>query len=228
MKYKVIIIILVSSLCLCQKVKADSYLEDDFLLWTQLHVNFPLKGKLKGYLFTTPRFADNVTDISQFVLRPAIYYKLTDKLSIWQGYDWVPFLSPKFRNENRIFQGILHEHNVSRLKLAERFRVEERFLADSGSPIVRGRIRLKAMLPLGKKKNWGISVFDEIFINFNSSSNGPNAGFDQNRFFAGVYRNLTKRASIETGYQLFYFNHTRPRVDTLGHTLLANIYYNFN
>jgi hypothetical protein len=49
-------------------------------------------------------------------------------------------------------------------------------------------------------------VFDEIFINYNSADNGPQAGCDQNRIFTGVEKTFNDHLSLTTGYLLDYIN----------------------
>ena len=47
-----------------------------------------------AHMEVDPRFGDGVSNIDQWIIRPAIGYKLTDHWSVWQGYAWVGNYQP--------------------------------------------------------------------------------------------------------------------------------------
>jgi hypothetical protein len=53
---------------------------------------------------------------------------------------------------------------------------------------------------------WALVVYDEIFVNLNAVKNGPDSGFDQNRFFVGINREFTKQFNMDVGYQMQAIN----------------------
>jgi len=64
-----------------------SDLKQDFRLWAPVYLNFPITGPVLGYMEVNPRFSDDVSQIDQLLLRPAVGYQLTPAISLWQGYD---------------------------------------------------------------------------------------------------------------------------------------------
>lgn len=88
---------------------ADPYIEDDLGLWTPIYIQTPITKKVRLNLEVNPRIQENIRDVFQLLLRPSISYKLTENLSIWQGYAWVTFYNPRFLREQRIWQQILYE-----------------------------------------------------------------------------------------------------------------------
>ncbi len=48
-------------------------------------------------------------------------------------------------------------------------------------------------------------AYDEVFVNPNkvgvAQGKGPDAGFDQNRFFVGINRTFGKHFNMDAGYQ---------------------------
>ena len=124
-----------------------------------------------------------------------------------------------------MYQQALLENKFPKLMLTNRFRFEERFLQDVEGVLLRTRYQIKGIYPLGKKKIWGLVFYDEIFVNLNSRTDGPQAGIDQNRLFAGLSYKFSDNVRLETGYQLQYINSHAPKDDKLNHIVLISLYY---
>ena len=110
------------------EVHAGSTVKQDSQLWAPIYLTVPLSTSFIGYMEVNPRFGDDVSELSQLILRPAIGYKLTDHLSLWQGYAWVGNYQPSFIEENRLFQQLLYKETFPFLKVTSRSRLEERFI----------------------------------------------------------------------------------------------------
>jgi hypothetical protein len=54
----------------------------DFRLWTPVYLTVKLPSKFIAYMEVNPRIGDDVTNIDQLLLRPAIGYQLTEHLSL--------------------------------------------------------------------------------------------------------------------------------------------------
>ncbi len=100
--------------------QASSPVKEDFRLWSPVYVTVPLSPSFIGYMEVNPRFADNVSELDQLFFRPALGYKLTDHLSIWQGYAWIGSYRPRFIGEHRSFQQVIYSRKFSFLKLLSR------------------------------------------------------------------------------------------------------------
>ncbi len=184
----------------------------DFRLWTPVYLTVSLPSKFIAYMEVNPRLADDVTNLDQLLLRPAIGYQLTENLSIWQGYAWVgnfnqahtPPQSPFFE-ENRIFQQVNYTHKFSSLKFLSRTRLEERWIEHADGTAVRFRQMLRLAYPLPIAPDWALVSYDEIFINLNTvgvpTGKGPGAGIDQNRFFLGINKTFSQYFNVDMGYQ---------------------------
>ncbi len=177
----------------------------DFQNWDVVTLTVPLEPqkKLLGYMEVQPRVGQ---DFSAILVRPAIGYQVHPRVSVWQGYAWTPVFVPAYRNENRLFQQVVMNHELKKLKVINRTRLEQRFIQDTRETSVRGRHMVRLMLPLDKGQRWSAVLQEELFINFNSVDNGPQAGFDQNRAFAGIHRMLGNHANAELGYMNGYLN----------------------
>lgn len=213
--------------------------QSDFRLWTPVYLTVSLPSKFLAYMEVNPRIGDDVTNIDQLLLRPALGYQLTENLSIWQGYAWVgnfnqrhtPPQSPFF-DENRIFQQVNYTQKFSGFKFLSRTRLEERWIEHADGTALRFRQMLKVTYPLPIDPDWALVGYDEIFINLNTvgvaTGKGPGAGIDQNRFFVGINRTFTPYLNVDIGYQNQMLNsRSLPgNANLINHILMLQFYIN--
>lgn len=184
----------------------------DFRLWTPVYLTVSLPSKFIAYMEVNPRIGDDVTNIDQLLLRPAIGYQLTENLSIWQGYAWVgnfnqPHTPPQspFFEENRIYQQVNYTHKFSHIKFLSRTRLEERWIEHADGTALRFRQMLRADFPIPQAPDWALVAYDEVFVNLNTvgapTGKGPGAGLDQNRFFLGINKTFSRYFNVDMGYQ---------------------------
>ena len=185
---------------------ADSDLNQDFRLWAPVYLNFPISGPVKGYMEANPRFSDDASQIDQLLLRPAVGYQLTSTISLWQGYAWVANYEPRYLQEHRIFQQLIYSKKFSTFKLFSRSRLEERWIQNAIGTAVRARTMLRGDFPLTADPALALAAYDEIFVNLNTIRQGPEAGFEQNRFFLGLNYTISSNLNIDVGYQLQLIN----------------------
>ena len=191
--------------------QSTSTFSQDFRLWSPVYLTVKLPSSLLAYMEVNPRFADldDAGHIDQLVLRPAFGYQLTENLSIWQGYAWLgnfnqPHTPPQspFFEENRISQQVNYTRKFSSLEFLSRTRLEERWIERVDGTAVRFRQMLRLAYPLSIAPDWEIAIYDEIFVNLNTVGQlGPEAGFDENRFFLGLNRMFSTSFNMDVGYQ---------------------------
>lgn len=191
--------------------QSPSTFSQDFRVWSPVFLTVKLPSSFLAHLEIQPRFADLDEDgrIDQLLLRPAVGYQLTENLSIWQGYAWVGNYNQKhtppespFFEESRIYQQILYARKFETFKILSRTRLEERWIEHVDGTAVRFRTALRGMYPLPMAPEWALVASDEIFIHLNTvGTRGPAAGFDRNRFFAGINRTFSKQFNMDVGYQ---------------------------
>ena len=216
----------------------------DFRLWTPVYLNVKLPSKFLAYMEVNPRIGDDVTNIDQLLLRPAIGYQLTENLSIWQGYGWVGYFNQKhtppqspFFQESRIFQQVIYTHKFSNFQFMSRTRMEERWIEHTAGTALRFREMLKVSYPLPMAPDWALVGYDEIFINLKSVDTiddaihgvkGPGAGIDQNRLFVGVNKTFNQYFNVDLGYQNQMINSRTVggNANLINHILLLQFYIN--
>ena len=220
--------------------------KEDFRLWAPVFLTVNLPNRFVASMEVNTRIGDDVTNIDQLLLRPSIGYKLTDNLTIMQGYAWVGNFNqphkppqPSFIGENRIWQQAAYTHNFSSFKFLSRTRLEERWIDHAAGTAVRFRQMFKLTVPIPQAPEWAFVTFDEIFINLNSvgtfdefthgQTKGPGAGIDQNRLFLGVNRTFTKWLNVDIGYQNQMINQRQlhGNANLINHVLMLNFYLTF-
>ena len=202
--------------------------DHDFQLWSPVYLTYSYTDKIQGWYEVQPRFGTNVSQVNQLLLRTAMGYRLDQYWSLWQGYAWTPSFVPRFLSENRIYQQLLFLREFPTFKVMSRTRFEQRWIQTVPGTALRFRTLLRGRFPLDQERVWGIIVQDEIFFNFNSPTNGPEAGLDQNRFFLALNKRLNEHMHIDGGYQLQTINTDEPEfVDDLNHIILIQLFLNW-
>lgn len=144
-------------------------------------------------------------DLQQLLARTNLMYDVNSKLSAGTGYTFSlveNYAGQEKREviEHRITQQMIHKTLSGKFSISQRLRIEERFFPDRFR--VRFRYALAGKYWLGKKQQWCISAWDELFINATLSH------YDQNRFFAGFGYRFSEHFRIETGNLLINQNST--------------------
>jgi Protein of unknown function (DUF2490) len=218
--------------------QTPSTFSQDFRLWSPVFMTVKLPSSFLAYTEVQPRFADldGEGHIDQLLLRPAIGYQVTENLSLWQGYAWVgnynqkhtPPQSPFFE-ESRIYQQILYTRKFDSFKIVNRTRLEERWIEHVDGTAVRFRTMLRGQYALPMAPDWALVASDEVFVHLNTvGARGPQAGFDQNRFFVGINRTFSKYFNMDVGYQNQLLNsRTIPNLaNQMNHTILFQFFIN--
>jgi Protein of unknown function (DUF2490) len=179
--------------------------QTDFQSWNTINANYHLNEKWLITLETQARFVDDFEELGTTLVRPALGYNLTEKLTAYLGYAWTPnYTNSKyeddFRNEHRVWQQITYKQSFLGLDWQHRLRQEQRFIEHTGSTAHRTRYAIRGNFKFSKEDNYGLTGSNEIFVNLNTVDNGPKAGFDRYRYFLGPFFEVGN-ARYEAGYQ---------------------------
>jgi len=165
----------------------------DLQQWSMVSAQVPLESTdtwfLNGDLLT--RLVDDYSKIERLIVRPAFGYNASDTTSLFLGYAWAPRFVDQdygydFRNENRLWEQVVYRHNYLGLIWQHRLRQEQRWIQDDGAVSHRSRYQLRGSYRIGREDNWGLTGYNEIFFNLNSTE-ATHAGFDRNHLFFGPF-----------------------------------------
>ena len=188
--------------------------------WSVLVLQGKLVGSIRGYLEVQPRTDLNEGELDRILIRPAIFTPIGRSVTLWAGYAAVGSFSPEVSWEHRAWQQVQHEANFGGVIVINRSRFEERVLPNSSEVGLRIRHMLRAVIPVDDRRVWAVVFSDEIFFNLNSPASNVQAGFDQNRAFAGISWTITPNIRIEGGYMNNFVNRPDPNSDRMNHIAL--------
>jgi len=187
----------------------------DVNAWSNGYIEGDISEKLAAKGQIAIRRADFINRWQQFIIRPSLYYQVTEQNRLGIGYSFSLHYPRKTNNkphlEHNVFQDLITIGTWNSSKLQHRFRLEERFIKSGtlqeGSGLQAGfkrknrlRYRLKVQVPVNPKmKNhqWGIVVFNELFLNLNTGI--VPKSLSQNWSFAGMWIQFNRHWKAETG-----------------------------
>lgn len=161
-----------------------------------------------SYLMTNElhlRLSHDASKFSQFLIRPSIQYNINSLSSVALGYTWVYSSTPlavKNTHEHNIWQQYQVKAHYYDLTLLSRSRLEEQFIQRVPKTAWRLRQFFNLIKPIDNTVIDFFSVSNEIFILFNDTSKvSDNRGFNENRFYLGLGKNLNNHNILQLGYQ---------------------------
>lgn len=159
------------------------------------------------------RLYDGVSDWQQLLLRTGVNYyasqvRYTLGYAFVRTYPYGEYPVTMAFPEHRLWEQVLLNQTVGKVKLNHRYRLEQRWIGNSTTGEFedvryenRFRYMLRASIPLSGNKETGkfyLGLYDEVFVNA-----GKEVGynfFDQNRAYAALGYQLGKIGKLEVGY----------------------------
>ena len=185
--------------CAALPATAAAGTAQDEQLWVNMTAMGPVSGKLIYFAEVQPRFSHRAEGADQTLLRGALGWKLSDRVSLYQGYAHVMVGNA---NEERSFQQL--GWIVGKPwggELSSRTRLEQRWRSDGHEMGWRMREMIRYEKPLNARSDAvNALVYAEGFMALNSTDWGAKAGFDQVRSFVGAELGLPGASTMELGY----------------------------
>jgi len=176
---------------------------EDEQVWLNATVMGTAKNGLAYFVEAQPRFGDGVSRMTQLILRPAIGWKLSPKVTVYGGYAHValPIDDGADRNEDRFFGQLSWTvGSVAGGALSSRSRIEHRRLSNGDDTGWRLREMLRYVRPLGRPERVRALLSAEGFVALNDTDWGAHGGFDQLRSFVGAEVPIGGKSTVEIGY----------------------------
>ena len=177
----------------------------DEQLWFNATAFGSVGDKAVYFLELQPRFGEGVSDLDQLLARGGVGWKLSKKVTLYQGYAYVETprdgtLAP-FR-ENRSFQQLnLGPAKVGSGALSGRTRLEQRWRGDGDDVGWRLRQQIRYAHPLAEGERRPAALgWAEGFWNLNDTDWRAEKGFDRVRAFAGFELPVSGKSTVELGY----------------------------
>ena len=207
--------------------------DEDFHLWGAITATGRIDSNntYRYWLEGQGRFNDDGSRFNQGILRTAIGRRLTEQARGWLGYAWIPddpINNPNDFHEHRVFQQLTYNSTTpwTAAEFASRTRLEQRIRSNGDDLGVRFRQFVKLSINAFVSETIYLSLWDEVFINFNDTDWGQDTGLDQNRLFFGLGVELDENTKTEIGYLQQYVPRDNRR-DALNHILSVSLFLNF-
>lgn len=202
--------------------------EEDGAFWINMNAQGKLPvDNLNWYAEYQPRWRQEGKHFDASILRPAIYYAITQNASLWLGYANVRFhpAGRSSREENRLWQQFLYRFEpIDNVFMQSRTRFEQRHFENASDTGYRLRQLFRVSVPITASP-YSFVLWDEYFIHMNDTDWGSVRGFDQNRAFIGINTKINQQVALEVGYLNQYIN-TR-NVDRENHVLSTTLNLQF-
>lgn len=140
-------------------------------------------------------------NIEQLLLRTGLNWHFDDNAFATAGYGYIPsyvFDSPQSEpetTEHRIWQQLIMNNKVGRVKFEHRYRLEQRWVNDNYK--TRYRYRLMMFIPLNKPVietgTFYLGFYDEIFVNHSKTF------FDRNRLYGALGYQFSSTLGAQLG-----------------------------
>lgn len=193
---------------------AAGQVQQDLQLWNLADLQHSFDDRWGSSFQWEIRFADDISEFSELILKPAGTFNLSPKTSVSLGYTYqVKHNDP---NEQDIWQELHHTLPIKDVSLTNQFRLEERFLDGISGIIPRLRYLIQARYPLGSTKY--LVASEAIQFNLVDKGEGPVGGFEQNQVYVAIGFKWGKYTRIETGY-LWRYERRRERDDASDHVI---------
>ena len=197
----------------------------DGQVWQQTVAQGAVSGYLLYFVELQPRFGNDASELSQMMLRGAAGVKVSDTVSLYQGYANVR-TQPAGGNEtreHRSFQQVSWSlGNPGGVALSSRTRIEQRWLSNGDDTGWRLRQMIRAAVPVKDGSKVALLGWVEGFAALNDTDWGARSGLDRVRGFAGVELPLSGKSTIETGY-LNQYVRTAAGPNQMDHVFTVNL-----
>lgn len=176
---------------------------DDFQAWGVLNGTYHFNDKWFGYGEFQGRYSDNLGDVRELQVKPAIGYHFTPELTGMIGYGHIEVNNgTEWLDEDRLWEQMSYKMKFGDLTLTSRTRMDHRWLSNDQDVSHRFRQQFKAEHPIFESKFY-LTGSNEVLVNLNDTDT-KSQGLDQNRTFGGVGYKINDNIKVETGYQLQY------------------------
>lgn len=195
----------------------------DNQVWTSVSITGPVSDTSRFLVWFDghARFSDDAGGLGVSILRPGIGWKASDSVSLWGGYARVTSdAGDGDLEEDRLWQQATYSlPDFLSGQVSGRTRLEQRWLETSDDTGWRLRQSFRWSRGLNGSP-LSLAVWNETFFAFNDADWGQQAGYDQNRAFAGMTFRMTERSQLEFGYLNNHVQRNGP--DASNHNLVVS------
>jgi hypothetical protein len=147
---------------------------------------------------------------------------VTKRLELFGGWELTVPGSRVVRKEQRLWEQLEYTVPLGQWSIANRARLEQRFVDGVTGTAARLRYRFRVERPLGRTR-WTVGASDELWVHLNTVRFAANRGLDQNRLALNAERALSRHLLIEPGYIYIYANAPPPARNGAAHVMTLQV-----
>jgi hypothetical protein len=199
-------------------------LDKDFQSWNVLRLTLPIGEQWSVSMQNEFRFADNVTDLGEYIFKLYGHYKFSKKVGLSLGYKYIN--RPTDNNEMEPWAEVVFPHTYNKWQVSHQVRFEARFYQTIPNIIPRIRYLFHWSVQLGDSFMY-LSGFGAIRFNImkkDKNTHGPVGGFEQVRVNANLGFHLGWFARLEIGY-LYRYEIMRSEPDFSDNVVHFNLFF---
>ncbi len=172
----------------------------DAQVWSQILAVGPVSENWRAHLELQPRWFGDASELGLVIARAAVGRQVMPRASAWLGYASVArTLGVGTHHEQRLWQQLSLNPPAGRWNVTGRIRFEQRWLNSWADESHRLRMMLRTQRPLGTSA-WTLALYNETMVTLDTTTRGPQRGYDRNRAYGGVQRRLSPMFTSEFGY----------------------------
>lgn len=171
------------------------------------------------------RWFDRGEGIHQALVRPALGYNISPRLSAWAGYAYLRLKSePDIEvAEHRLWQQLAwQDKGILNSTWLWRGRLEERHRESADNTRLSLRLMVQATTPLKTARDIKLVTSVESFFDLRETSWNADSGFAQLRSIVSLQFDVSPAAGLQVGYMNQYI-HRDNRPNVVDHMLYLNL-----
>lgn len=197
--------------------------EQDLQLWFPVQVIHPITEKWALSMQVELRLQDDITEFSEFIVKPGLHYHLTPSWAFSAGYKYIHKRANK-PDEQDPWQEVSYSKAFDKLVTGYQVRLEERLIDGANGILPRLRFLTHMSYPLSDGP-WYLTGFAAVRFNLDDKGVGPVSGFEQSRIFGGLGRHIGRHVQFEFGY-LWRYERKRVGSDLSDHAIHLQLVVN--
>ena len=173
--------------------------EDELGTWFTYSGNHSLSEKISINTYAQIWQYEVGENFNFLLLNTGINYHISSKFKATLSYGYADIDSGFNTNtshtfENRLYEQIAFKHNIKKLPISHRLRMEQRFLNKLETNVTKHRLRYRISTKINLNKSFFVCLNNEILSTLQKKTN------TENRFYTALGINISKSSNLQFGY----------------------------
>ncbi len=159
-------------------------------VWLMLFTRGTIYDKFLGYAEYQPRIKHDQEKMQAIMHRSMVGWQYSETQSFWVGYAYLETYIPREFSETRPFINWFYQSRLTSFKTAQQIRFEQRNFNIYEGSSYRLRYKYRIKQKISEKYKLSFVYQNELFYNTNTLNKRYNQGFEQNRLYIGLNKDL--------------------------------------